>query len=84
MNMIKTVNQQLHSVQAHILGTILNDVPVQRDGYYYQYYYQRYYNYYTSQDGSRTRKHQKRATAPTGVLARLKNRLDHFKGKLHG
>ncbi|MBW1918308.1 MAG: polysaccharide biosynthesis tyrosine autokinase, partial [Deltaproteobacteria bacterium] len=40
----QAAREQLHSVQAHILGAILNDVPVQRDGYYYQYYYQRYYN----------------------------------------
>lgn len=33
---------QLESVQAHLLGTVLNDVQASKDGYYY-YYYNNYY-----------------------------------------
>lgn len=69
----QAAKEQLDGVQARLLGAILNDVPVQRDGYYYQYYYHRYYNYYTTEDGSRTRKHQKAAASP-GVIGWLKKR----------
>jgi len=36
----------LAGVKAHLLGVVLNDVHVQRDGYYYDRYY-RYHSYYT-------------------------------------
>ena len=72
----QAAREQLHSVQAHILGAILNDVPVQRDGYYYQYYYQRHYNYYTSQDGSRRSEkgHFPASAGPWGILSLLKKK----------
>lgn len=35
--------QQLLSVHANVIGTVLNDVRSDRDGYYYYYYHQDYY-----------------------------------------
>ncbi|MDD3581972.1 MAG: polysaccharide biosynthesis tyrosine autokinase [Desulfobacca sp.] len=73
----QSAREQLQGVQAHVLGAILNDVPIQRDGYYYQYYYHRYYTYYTSEDGTRTRRHAQRAALgmPQRWLNRLKKQL---------
>ncbi|MBM4284577.1 MAG: polysaccharide biosynthesis tyrosine autokinase [Deltaproteobacteria bacterium] len=64
---------QLLEVKAPLLGAILNDVPFQRDGYYYQQYY-RYYSYYgRDEDGAQTPR--PRRTTPTGgFLAGLKKR----------
>jgi len=64
----QAAREQLHSVQAHILGAILNDVPVQRDGYY---------TYYTTEDGRRTHCREGHAALPVprAWMARLKKRL---------
>jgi Mrp family chromosome partitioning ATPase len=45
---------QFIAVNAHVLGAVLNDVDMERDGYYYRYYY--YYDYYYAEDGQRRKK----------------------------
>ncbi|MDD5642219.1 MAG: hypothetical protein PHX53_11265, partial [Syntrophales bacterium] len=69
----------LLEVQAPLLGAILNDVNLQRNGYYYNYYY-RYKSYYSSEDGSHTKSRRSRKTTPPqGILSRVKSRLPFFK-----
>jgi succinoglycan biosynthesis transport protein ExoP len=36
---------KLQELKAHILGTVLNDIPVHREGYFSHYYHPRYYDY---------------------------------------
>ncbi|MFZ5453722.1 MAG: GumC family protein [Thermodesulfobacteriota bacterium] len=70
----------LLEVQAPLLGAILNDVNLQRNGYYYNYNYYRYQSYYTSEDGSRTKPRRSRKPSPSqGIMGRFKNRLPFFK-----
>lgn len=78
----RTAKEQLDGVQARLLGAILNDVPVRRDGHYYQYYYHRYYNYYTTEDGSRTpnRRASRSPAPPAGLLGWLKTKTKARRG----
>jgi len=70
----------LLEVQAPILGAILNDVHLQRIGYYYYNYYYRYQSHYSSEDGSRTKSRRSRkAPPPQGILGHLKSRLPFFR-----
>jgi Mrp family chromosome partitioning ATPase len=45
-SVIQQSKEQLEGVNARILGTILNDVDIKRDSYYYFHYYSRYSQYY--------------------------------------
>jgi polysaccharide biosynthesis transport protein len=66
----------LLEVKAPLLGALLNDVPLNRNGYYY--YYQHYYRYrsdYTSEDGAPAPQRQTPPIPLTGgLLARLKGK----------
>ena len=62
----------LLELHAPLLGVVLNKVPVQRDGYYYNYYY-RYHSYYTSGDAGHTRRPRTSQT-PAGLLGPDENR----------
>ena len=46
----------LLEVQAPLLGAVLNDVPLERDGHYYNYYYRAYSYYGSGENGQRTRR----------------------------
>jgi polysaccharide biosynthesis transport protein len=43
----------LKDIQAHVLGAVLNDINIGKDGYYYYYYH---YYYYYAEDGGRKNK----------------------------
>jgi capsular exopolysaccharide synthesis family protein len=71
----------LVEVQAPLLGAVLNDVNIQRNGYYYNYYY-RYQSYYISEDGKRTKSRRPRKDLPSnGIVGQIKSRLPFFKGQ---
>ncbi len=69
---------QLLEVQAHLLGTIVNDVPTGLDGVYYNYYYRYYSNYYTDKGDKQSRQRNLPATqaAASGMLSWLKGKKD--------
>ncbi|WP_449245538.1 GumC family protein [Desulfobacca acetoxidans] len=70
----------LQEVKAPILGAVLNDVPLHRNGYYYYHQYYRYHYYYTSPDGVKTKRRSK-ATSTPGLLGYLKNRIGPGRAK---
>jgi capsular exopolysaccharide synthesis family protein len=51
----KAAVDQLHSVQAHIIGAVLNRVDLQRNAYYYSTYYRKEYSRYYAQAPSQKR-----------------------------
>lgn len=65
---------QLQALKAHILGTIFNNVPVHRDGYYYNYYHRHRSYYHAKGDKDRPK---------PGYLGRLLgNSVDWVKTRL--
>jgi len=75
---IKAKNDLLE-VKASLIGTVMNDVPLQRNGYYYGYYH-RYHTYYTSEDGTHPKTPRSREASPQkGIMGYLKSRLPFFK-----
>ncbi len=67
----------LLEVKAPLLGALLNDVPLQRDGYYNYYYnyYYRYRSYYAPEDGTPSRRrHAPAAPLASGLFAWLKGK----------
>jgi polysaccharide biosynthesis transport protein len=66
----------LLEVKASLLGALLNDVPLNRNGYYYYYqHYYRYRSYYASEDSEPDSKRQTPAAPLTGgLLAWLKGK----------
>lgn len=72
----REAKDHLLELHAPLLGAILNDVPLQREGYYYSYY-RSYSSYYTDDDRQPTPS-QDRRRRPTGVkgwFTRLKRYL---------
>jgi succinoglycan biosynthesis transport protein ExoP len=72
---------KLQELKAHILGTVLNDMPVYRDGYFYNYnyYHSRYYSS-PREEGDTPR--SRRAWRPASHWDRLgwvKGRLDDLR-----
>ena len=69
---------QLLEVKAHLLGTIVNDVPTGLDGVYYNYYYRYYSNYYTDKGDKQSRQRNLPATqaAASSMLSWLKGKKD--------
>ena len=66
----------LMEVKAHILGVILNDIPMQRGGYYYSYYHHSYSDQGPEKASASARKwmsHKWQASG--GLLDRLRNRF---------
>jgi len=62
---IESALRQLKDIDAKVLGMVLNDVPVDRDSYYYSHYY--YYHYHYGEE------------APSPRSRGLKHRLKHMK-----
>ncbi len=63
----------LVELHAHLLGTVLNDVPLQKDSYYYRHY--RYYSsYYADMDTTESGEKRKDRKTPglAGWVSRLK------------
>ena len=72
---------QLQDFKAPILGTVLNNVPIHRDGYYYNYYIYRYRSYdYAEKDSSQGSRAPVKS-AGHGPMAWVKDRLDDVKNK---
>ncbi len=70
---------QLLEVNATLLGVVFNNIPTQRNGYFYNSYY-RYHSYYTRDDGGSARR--RRRPPQPGVLGWAKNRLHSLKEKI--
>jgi succinoglycan biosynthesis transport protein ExoP len=62
---------QLTAVNAHLLGTLLNDISFKRDGYYYRHYY-RYRQYYKPEEAGSTGKDESSPIHASGVWSRIK------------
>jgi Mrp family chromosome partitioning ATPase len=66
----------LLELHANLLGAVLNDVPLQRDSYYYRHY--KYYSsYYTDMETPESGERQKRAGQSPGLagwVSRLKGK----------
>jgi capsular exopolysaccharide synthesis family protein len=67
---------QLLDVNSRILGTVLNDVPIKRPGYFYGHYAYRDSSYYTSPDDALT---SRRPRSATGALGWVKDRLNSLR-----
>ena len=53
-DVIRRATEQIQAVKGRILGVLMNDVDLKRDGYHYDYY--RYYqSYYTENEGGKRR-----------------------------
>jgi capsular exopolysaccharide synthesis family protein len=50
---IKKAKDQLLGVNSRLLGSVLNDIPFQKNGYYYYNYYHKYQSYYHSHGDQR-------------------------------
>ena len=62
-------------VRAPILGAVLNDIPMNRNGNYYNYYYH-YHSHYPSGEQKAGRDRRSRPHfAPLGLITRLKRRF---------
>jgi len=48
--MAKKAKDHLLEMKSNLLGSILNDIPIQRNGYYYYNYHYKYQSYYFSKD----------------------------------
>jgi capsular exopolysaccharide synthesis family protein len=74
----------LKDVKAHLLGAVLNNVNLQRDGYYYNYYY-RYYSYHSPESGVKGRgtRKSRRKTKQTGSFDWVKNKFNNLKDKFY-
>ena len=75
---IAEARDQLLDVNAHILGTVLNDVSIKRPGYFYSHYAYRDSSYYTSPDDALTSR-RPRTTSPPGALGWVKDRLNSLR-----
>ena len=60
---IESALRQLKDMDAKVLGIVLNDIPIDRDNYYYSNYY--YYHYHYGEEGSKKE--------GRGLKQRLKN-----------
>jgi capsular exopolysaccharide synthesis family protein len=70
---------QLQDLNAPILGTILNNVPIHRDGYYYYYRYGSYD--YAEKDYSQGSRTAVKSATHLSPMAWVKTRLDDVKNK---
>lgn len=66
----RMAKEQLQAVNAPILGVVLNDVEVNREGYYYHYYGRYYHHYYGPEDGGRAGTKKTKAKAQVKVKAK--------------
>ncbi|MHB9074083.1 MAG: GumC family protein [Desulfobaccales bacterium] len=58
----KKAKDQLLGVNAHVLGSVLNDIPFQKHGYYYYNYYHKYQSYYYSHGDQEKSKKTRRSS----------------------
>jgi succinoglycan biosynthesis transport protein ExoP len=72
-----TVNHLLE-IHAHLLGAVLNDVPLQRDSYYYRRYKYSSSYYYTDMEKSKSSKRPQHVRRISGLMSGWLNR---FAGK---
>lgn len=74
---------ELLELQVPLLGAVLNGVPLQRDGYYYNYYY-RYHSYYKPESGVQTKRRETRRTGRDhpGTLTWIRSRLKDLQEKI--
>jgi Mrp family chromosome partitioning ATPase len=72
---------QMLDVNANILGTVLNEVPIKRYGSFYSHYSYRYSSYYTSPENSPTSRRLQPTTSPRAV-AWIKDQLKDLRRKL--
>jgi len=75
---VMEARDQLLGVNASILGTVLNDVSLKRDGYYYHSYYHRDSSYFTPVEKAQTSRRLRATTSP-GAWGWVKDRLESFK-----
>ncbi len=73
---------QLLGVRAHLLGTLINDVSMRRDGYYYRHYY-RYHHHYSDDGDAHAQKSGTRPGVPRlpGVWSRIKLSLQKYQSR---
>jgi capsular exopolysaccharide synthesis family protein len=57
----KKAKDQLLEVKSNLLGSILNDIPFQRNGYHYYNYYHKYQSYYYDSDDKLAAKQSRRS-----------------------
>jgi len=57
----KKAKDQLLGVNSNLLGSVLNDIPFQKHGYYYYNYYHKYQSYYHSHDDEKKSKKSRRS-----------------------
>lgn len=73
---------QLRDFKAPVLGTILNNVPIHRDGYYYNYYVYRYrYGDYADKDSSQGSRTPVKSADHLSLMPWVKKQLDDVKNK---
>jgi polysaccharide biosynthesis transport protein len=75
---VMEARNQLLNVNARILGTVLNDVSIKRDGYFYNQYYHRDSSYYAPIEQSSTSRRLHRRASP-GAWGWVKERLNSFR-----
>jgi capsular exopolysaccharide synthesis family protein len=46
-DLVRRAAEQMEAVKAKVIGVLLSQVDLRRDGYYYKYFYQYYYSYYS-------------------------------------
>jgi len=70
----RDATDHLLELHAHLLGAVLNDVPLQRDSYYYRHYkyYSSYYTDLEKPDSGNGRKRRRQAPGLAGWWSRLK------------
>ncbi len=71
----RDAKNHLVELHAHLLGTVLNDVPLQKESYYYRHY-RHYSSYYADMDTTESGEERKDRKTPglAGWLSRLKGR----------
>jgi polysaccharide biosynthesis transport protein len=72
---------RLLNVNANILGTVLNDVPIKRHGYSYNNYYYRYSSYYASTENTPTSRRFRTSSHP-GALSWVKDKFNNLRKRL--
>jgi succinoglycan biosynthesis transport protein ExoP len=76
---ILKARNQLLGVNARILGTVFNDVPIKQ--YFSHHYYHHYRSYYTSEENAPTSRRLRPTTSP-GALGWVKGQLNILKKRI--
>jgi capsular exopolysaccharide synthesis family protein len=70
----RMAKEQLQAANAPILGVVLNDVELNREGYYYHYYGRYYHRYYGPEDGDKAGTKKAKAKDKAKVEVEAKER----------